>query len=214
MQPADSMPFITLIEGVYSFYGKASSTFAADVWWQALKPYDLDAIRDALGRHCVNPDNGQFLPRPADVVRMLEGSTLDSAVTAWTKVDHAVRHVGTYATVAFDDPLIHRCIADMGGWPQLGQKQVDEWPFVAKEFQTRYRGYKSRREIGAYPPVLIGIFDQQNRQQGHADQVPVMIGAPERVREVVRLGTNRPMLQITQHADALALPARKDEAAA
>ena len=95
MQQADFAEFQELIEGVHSFYAKDCSTFGLDVWWQAMKVYDLAAIRDALGRHCVNPDNGQFMPRPADVVRMMEGSTLDSAVVAWTKVDRAIQAVGT-----------------------------------------------------------------------------------------------------------------------
>lgn len=205
MEQTDFQRFQELMEGVHSFYGKASSSFALDVWWQALKVYDLAAIRDALGRHCVNPDNGQFMPRPADVVRMMEGSTLDSAVTAWTKVDRAVQQVGTYSTVVFDDPLIHRVLADMGGWPQLGQRQVDEWPFVAKEFQTRYRGYRSRREEPAYPPTLIGIFDQQNTAQGFAAQAPVLIGDQRKAREVLAGGSDRPALQVTQH---VALPER------
>lgn len=212
MQQGDALAFREVIEGVYSFYGKECSRFAADVWWQALKPYDLVAVRDALGRHCVNPDNGQWLPKPADVVRLLEGSTLDSAVAAWTKVDRAIQSVGTYATVVFDDALIHCVIADMGGWPQLGQKKVDEWPFVAKEFQQRYRAYKSRRQTPAYPPKLIGIFDQQNRQEGHTDQVPVLIGDDARARDVLRLGTTQPTLRITHHIEALAIE-KKDAAA-
>lgn len=212
MQQTEFGAFRELIEGVYSFYGKDATGFAFDVWWQAMKPYDLPAVRDALGRHCVNPDNGQWMPKPADVVKMIEGSTLDSAVAAWTKVDRAVQSVGTYATVVFDDPLIHCCIADMGGWPQLGQKKVDEWPFVAKEFQTRYRSLKSRRQVAAYPPLLIGIFDQENRQTGHAAQNPVLIGDDARAREVMRLGSSSPGLRITHHIEHLAIE-RKDEAA-
>ena len=203
MQPDEFREFQELIEGVHSFYGKDCSRFALDVWWQALKVYDLAAIRDALGRHCVNPDNGQWMPKPADVVKMMEGSTLDSAVTAWTKVDRAIQAVGTYATVAFDDPLIHVVLADMGGWPQMGTKTVDEWPFVAKEFQTRYRGYRARRELPAYPPKLIGLFDQRNVPQGHEPQKPVLIGEPSRAQAVLAGGSDAPRLTVTQH---IALP--------
>lgn len=213
MQADDYDAFRDVIQGVYSFYGKDCSGFALDVWWQAMRHYDLLALRDALGRHCINPDTGQFVPKPADVVKMIEGSTLDSAVGAWTKVERAVQIVGTYATVAFDDPLIHRVLADMGGWPQLGQKKVDEWPFVGKEFQTRYRGYKVRRAGAGHPPVLIGIFDQQNAQHGYPAQVPVMIGDVDRVREVMRLGSAQPMLQVTEHLErALPAPQKKDAA--
>lgn len=194
MQQNDFELFSETVENVYSFYGKDCSTFALDVWWQSLKPYDLAAVRDAFGRHCVNPDNGQFLPKPADVVKMMGGTTLDSAISAWTKVDHAVQSVGTYATVVFDDPLIHAVLSDMGGWPQLGQKTVDEWPFVAKEFQTRYRSYKVRNEIPVYPPRLIGIFDMENSPRGFEYQDAVLIGNFEEAQKVLSGGSNQPKL--------------------
>lgn len=197
MQQNDFEGFQQTIENVYSFYGKDCSTFALDVWWQALKPYDLEAVRSALGRHCVNPDNGQWLPKPADVVRMMEGSTLDSAIAAWTKIDRAVQSVGTYETVVFDDALIHAVISDMGGWPQLGQKTVDEWPFVAKEFQARYRSYKARNETPVHPPKLIGIFDMQNTPQGFKQQDPVLIGKPAEAIKVLENGNTEPKLQTT-----------------
>lgn len=203
MRDTESRDFRTLIEGVYSFYGKDCSRFALDVWWQAMKPYDLAAVNDALGRHCVNPDNGQFMPKPADVVKMIEGSTVDAAIVAWSKVDRGIRHVGTYASVVFDDPLIHRVIADMGGWPELGRKDKEEWPFVAKEFQTRYRGFKVTRTLPAYPAKLIGIFDQQNAAQGFQDQQqPMLIGDATAARSVLVGGSKQPLLQIGRMTDA------------
>lgn len=213
MQPGDIEVFRETIQGVHSFYGKDVSAFAIDVWWQALKPYDLDAVRDALGRHCVNPDTGQFLPRPADVVKMLEGTTLDAAVVAWSKVDRAVQAVGTYASVVFDDPLIHAVLDDMGGWVPLGKKSIDEWPFVAKEFQTRYRGYKLRRETPVYPSVLIGIIDGENGQHGFALSSPTLIGNPLIAKRVMSVGTNQPRLTITRGAAAAALLELNEEQA-
>src|SRR5260363_342723 len=57
--------FQALIQGVYDFYGKDLSRFTLSLWWCAMRPYDLAAVTDALNRHCVNPDTGQFLPKPA-----------------------------------------------------------------------------------------------------------------------------------------------------
>ena len=196
MQQADAQAFQEVMQGVHDFYGKDCSPFALDVWWQALRPYDLAAIRDALGRHCVNPDNGQWMPKPADVVRLIEGSTVDSAMAAWTKVERAMQAVGSYCTVVFDDPLIHAVIADMGGWPALGSKRVEEWPFVGKEFQTRYRGFKGARATPAYPPKLIGIADNSNAQRGYAEMNPVLIGEPEAARRVLAGGDTRPRLTV------------------
>ena len=126
MHNNDQNAFCKGLSGVYAFYGKQVSTFAVDVWWQALKAFDLPAVTEAFNRHLVNPDTGQFLPKPADIVRMLRGTTQDSALIAWTKVDKAVRHVGPWCDVVFDDALIHRVLHDMGGWASLGVKNEKE----------------------------------------------------------------------------------------
>lgn len=194
MTEADKKQLFTLVSSVYAFYGKDTSAFALGVWWEAMKPFDFAAVADALNRHCVNPDSGQFMPKPADVVKLLRGSSQDGAMVAWSKVDKAVRQVGTYASVAFDDPIIHRVIHDMGGWVALGSKTEHEWPFVAKEFENRYRGYRTRNETLDYPKTLIGIAEAQNNQAGQKSQPPVLIGDSSRAKQVLLAGSDRPLV--------------------
>lgn len=194
MQTGDFQKFREGIAGVMGFYGKSVSTFALDVWWNALKRYDLTAIVDAFNRHLANPDAGQFVPKPADVIRMLQGSTQDSALRAWAKVDQAVRRVGTYCDVVFDDALIHRVIQDMGGWMAFGTRLEDEWPFVAKEFENRYRGFTLRSESPPYLPVLTGIASAQNSLKGYGSDAPVLVGDEQAARRVLRGGTDHQVL--------------------
>jgi len=202
MIEADRPDFAKLIGAVYAFYRQDTSQFAIGVWWEACKPFDLAAVRDALNRHAINPDNGQFMPKPADIVKLLQGSTKDAALVAWAKVDKGIRQCGTYRTVAFDDPLIHRVIQDMGGWIMLGSKSEDEWPFVAKEFESRYRGYKSRNEVPEYPAKLLGITEAENSRYGYASEPPTLIGKPEEAKRVLLGGSDRPALEMTR-ADAV-----------
>lgn len=185
------------IVGVMSFYGKDLSTFALDVWWNAMKAYDLPAITDAFGRWLMNPDAGQFPPKPADIAKMLGGRTEDRALMAWAKVDRAVRVVGTYRSVVFDDPLIHRVMHEMGGWISLGQKTEDEWPFVGKEFATRYRGYAMRGEHPGYPPVMIGIAQAHNDAKHLPNDPPKLIGNPIAAEAVMANGNAGATLQIS-----------------
>lgn len=198
----DRKPFFALIADIYGFYRKDFSSFAGSVWWEAMKPYDFAAVADALNRHCVNPDNGQFLPMPADVVRMLQGSTQDAALVAWAKVDRAIRVVGTYRSVVFEDALIHRVVSEMGGWVALGAKDEKEWPFHKNEFVTRYRGYRGRSEIPEYPPVLTGIAEASNSRGGFEVETPTLIGDANKAQQVMRLGSNNPLLGITQMSPA------------
>lgn len=196
MRTEDFEAFVSGLSGVHAFYGKDVSPFAADVWWNALKPFDLTAVVDAFNRHLTNPDNGQFLPKPADIIRMLGGRTEDRALVAWAKVDRAVRSVGNYASVVFDDALIHRCISDMGGWVGFGQKTEDEWPFVGKEFQTRYRGYAMRGESPDYLPVLIGISEAYNSRKGLRIEPPKLIGDATKAQAVLSGGNAGQMLSV------------------
>lgn len=200
MTQDDFEKFEDLLSGVGEIYGKTLSEFALSLWWGALKNYDLAAIRNALHRHVVNPDNGQYMPKPADVVWMIGGTSTDSAMIAWTKVDKAVRQVGTWQDVVFDDPLIHRVIDDMGGWIEFGKKTEDEWPFVAKEFETRYRGYASRGITPEYKGVLTGIANANNSRHGFDCGKPVLIGDPEKARRVIRMGGDTPQM-ITRAGD-------------
>lgn len=191
MSPQDSAKFAALISNVYAFYRQDHSDFAIGVWWEAMKPFDFAAVSDALNRHCVNPDTGQFMPKPADAVKMLRGSSQDGAMVAWSKVDKGIRQVGTYASVVFDDPIIHRVLHDMGGWVPLGAKTEHEWPFVAKEFENRYRGYRVRNETPEYPKVLTGIAESQNSVAGQTSQPPVLIGDSSKAKQVLIGGTDK-----------------------
>lgn len=156
-----------LVSNVYAFYRQDFSEFAGRVWTEAMKPYDFKAVADAMNRHLMNPDSGQFMPKPADIVKMLQGSTQDSALVAWTAVDRKVHHIGPYATVDFDDPLVAHVLRDMGGWVELCNKTEDDWPFVRNEFVNRYRGYKVRGDAPPLTPRLVGIAEHHNVVEGY-----------------------------------------------
>src|SRR5260370_24853503 len=59
------------------------------------------------------------MPKPVEIREAALGSPGDQAVLAWERVLTALRHHGRYVSVDFTDPVIHRVIADLGGWPKL-----------------------------------------------------------------------------------------------
>ncbi|MDR0250206.1 MAG: DUF6475 domain-containing protein [Burkholderiales bacterium] len=205
MRVEDGDDFRKLLSGVYDFYAKDLSPFAFDVWWKAMSRFDLKAVQQAFDRHLMNPDTGQFIPKPADIVKMLAGRSVDSAQVAWSKVDGAVRGVGPYSSVVFDDPLIHRVIYEMGGWILLCQKTNDDWPFIANEFRTRYQGYKVRGEVPEYQSRMIGIFEFENSKNGYKHTEIAMIGDAEKAKIVHANGSNDALLPIKHIGDVLML---------
>lgn len=190
MNTNDLNEFTAILNGLASMYNqKEPSDFVKEVWTQALMSYDIEAIRQAFSAHVTNPDNGQFMPKPADIVRILDGSTKDRALGAWSKVAEAVRRVGSWESVVFDDPIIHAVVYDMGGWIVLSMKDDKEWDFAANEFVNRYRGYSYRNEAPNYPPVLVGMFEVHNRREGYKSQFPRLVGNPDVARRVMSNGS-------------------------
>lgn len=189
MKDGERAAFAEVISAVYTFYRVDLSDAAIAIWWSTMKVFDLQAIRDALGRHAVNPDTGQFLPKPADVVKMLGGSTLDSAMLALHKVEEAMSSAGAYHSVAFDDPIIHTVVNEMGGWVALCSSK--DWTFRRTEFLNRYRTYRARSIIPPFPSKLVGIADAENELKGfgHKPGDTILIGAIDDARRVLNSGT-------------------------
>jgi len=192
MEQIDRQRFAHCLLAASELYGKAITEGIASIWWDALRTYDVETVETAFRRHMANPDTGQFMPKPADIVRIAGGTSQDGALVAWAKVDKAVRSIGTYATVAFDDPLIQRVVQDMGGWIALGTKGEDEWPFIANEFRNRYVGFRQRAEVPDYPAVLLGITDAQNARKGYKMSAPVLIGDRTKALAVSAKGSDAP----------------------
>lgn len=176
-----------------------------DLYWRVLERFELEDVLRALSRHLQDPDVGQFMPAPADLVRQIEGDGDSRAMLAWTRAIEAVTSAcGTYNTAVFDDWRIHAVITDMGGWIRFGEMTEDERPFRAREFEKRYRGYM-RQAKAPYPSKLVGREEAHATKQGHQPPSPILLGDPARARLVMERGMqDQPRLARTAYH---ALPA-------
>ncbi len=203
--------FAALMTGLSDYYKSEVSKAVMALYWQGLKQYDYEAIEKAAWSHTQSPDEaGRWMPKISDLTKALQGRTVDQASVAWSKVDRAVRCLGTYQDVAFDDPLIHRVISDIGGWVKLGTQDEKEWPFVEKAFITRYQGYRMQSEQPDYPNVLIGIANAQNGVEGKQRNPPILIGNEEKAKKTLLGGTDKPILEFKQsNSETLKLTERE-----
>lgn len=162
MQQADKREFITLMTQVLGFYRQDASEFALSVWWEACRGAELEQVRKALNAHAVNPEKGQFPPKPADIVRELGGTFTDRALLAWGRVTRAMSEVGAYASVDFGDPVIHETISQLGGWSAICRVPNDEQQFLQKRFCDFHRTFTTRGAPADAPLQLQGEHDTAN----------------------------------------------------
>lgn len=135
MTPNQKPAFFALLADVHAFYRRDFSDFAGRVWWEAMKRFDLEQVSQAMSAHCINPDGGQFMPMPADLVGLLGGNAKDQAFKEWAKAEIAFS--GSALREPLDDISL-QIIDEMGGVRRMGQMNVDQMRFVAKDFMDRY----------------------------------------------------------------------------
>lgn len=166
------------------------------MFWEVLKGYELDEIKAAVAKHLANPDSGHFAPKPADLVRMIEGDTATRVALAWGKVENAIRRVGPYDSLVFDDPMIHAVISDLGGWSDLCAVSEHELPHKGRDFSNRYRAYCSAPPA-TYPRVVAGITEAHAVSNSLPAPAPRLIGDKQKAAQVLALGGTTGTLQIS-----------------
>jgi len=191
--------FAQIMIALGEYYGRELSPQLIDIYWRALDGYDIETIDRAIQRHLKSPDNGQYFPKVADIVRLVSGTSTEAAHTAWAKVEAAVSSVGGWRSVVFDDPLIHAVIQDMGGWIFICERDADEWPFTGKEFRERYVAMARAEGRPRVSGHLVGRVEAENRRMGYDDDIPapVLIGDAEKARNVLESSSDAPRLAIT-----------------
>lgn len=201
MERSDFDRFGMALSACAELYGKTVSEGAMSLWWQVLQRFDIDAVERAFCEAVESPDSGQFMPRPADLVKRLEGTSADRSLIAWGKVLDAMQRVGAYQSVVFDDGAIHGAISDMGGWAAICRSETDELPFTQKRFCDLHRAYSARPDM-PYPARLVGDHELHNAPRGYSVAPPMLIGDAQRAQAVERLGSVGPKTAITA-ADAV-----------
>jgi hypothetical protein len=191
MTPQDYSQFVTIWTQASELYNKAPSDGALDLIFNALQRFDLEQIKQGLTAHINDPKHGDFAPKPADIVRHIEGDGDSRALAAWSAVDRAIRTVGPYESVVFDDPRTMAAVDDMGGWIKLCEVTEKELQFKGNEFVKRFMGYLSRPPE-QFPAKLLGMTEAANSGE-HQEfvQEPRLIGKPKLCLQVMRKGTKK-----------------------
>ncbi len=180
------MMFQENLTATMAMYGKTVSEWEIKVWAKSLERFDDDTKCRALQNHIQNPDNGQFPPKVADIIKLIEGDSKDRAMLAWGKAYTAITQVGQYEDVCFDDGVIHTVIDEMGGWAKFCLMKSDDIGYMQHRFCELYRS--NYRVDKPHPKFLLGVSGEQNRLSGQKVNPPVPIGDVEKCRLVYKTG--------------------------
>jgi hypothetical protein len=214
MKLTERMNFAECLMGLGALYGKPVNEFLIEIYWQACAKYEFQDVQKSLQAHVNNPDQGQFMPKPADIVRYLEGTSHTQALQAWSEVMKGISSAGCYSSVVFDDPIIHAVLSEMGGWISICKINEEELPFKAREFEKRYAAYVLHKPKN-YPSYLVGLIELQNSAHGHPFEKPLLLGDHQKALAVYQQGNNNlssndPLITINQAVKTIEFQPTKD----
>jgi hypothetical protein len=138
--------------------GKAISALKVDIYYNALTTYHIEDIEMAVKKMIIGRVYPSF-PKPAEIIQEIQGTTEDQATTAWIETIMAIRRIGAYESVQFEDPIIHSVLQFLGGWPDAGNWLDAELKWKQKEFE---RLYSIMAKSDRHPRYLPGIHEGQN----------------------------------------------------
>lgn len=107
------------------------------------------------------------IPTPAEILEYCNGTKLDldgQALIAANKLKKAIRGIGKYESVAFDDYLIHKVIkASYGSWVKICKIDLDELEtFLKWDFGKLYKTYATYKNLEDLPIYLVGSHEASN----------------------------------------------------
>lgn len=211
MQAPDSGPdifdqFEQLILALAASFGREADEALITGYWLGLQSLGIERIRHAVSRAIAECE---FMPKPVELRRLAgDLSPKVRAVKSWDCFEQAMRSIGAYSSVDFEDPILNATVRNLGGWPYLCQRETEELNrFIRPRFEAVYAAlFESGVGVDA-AGYLIGLSEQQNSAQGFEVEAPVEVAAiapvPDEHRRV-KQGTATGFLE--KIADSMRLP--------
>lgn len=182
--------FVFIMAALAEASGQELSEMKVRIYAKALEDLPIADIERAAWEIIKTRKFATF-PKVAEIREAIHGNPEDRAIIALDKLEKAMREVGGYQSVCFDDPVIHMAVDSFsGGWPAICNMPHEEWKWARKEFVTLYQTFthQPKHEVA---PRLTGIHEHTNRLNGHAKPVEVVyIGTRPKVAEIERENKN------------------------
>lgn len=162
----------------------------SNLYWIALNQFTDEQCESAFKQASVSC---KFFPKPAELIELIngpKGNIDDIAMVQANAVINAMKNVGAYKSVVFDDPITMAVIQQgYGGWQKMcADSNEDQNKWFRMEFAKIYKAYSSQNVT--LSGKLIGIHETENLELGYNDHIPetVLIGDPGKAKQIMHSG--------------------------
>lgn len=166
MLDSDKEKFKTLMVGVGELYSKEITKPLLRIYFSALANYSFDEVEQGINSHTLDPNQGTFFPKPADIVRSLQKGDLspeERAEVAWAEIERKIRSIGSYGTLKLEDGIALAALKGFTSWKDLCSMDTAKMTWAKKEFISLYSTY-DKAPIESLPKSLPGRVELERQK--------------------------------------------------
>lgn len=184
MTRQDAPRFVSSLTAMGALYEKHPESTVIEIYFRALEKFTIDEVEKGISKAC---STCKFFPKPVELIDCITGGTgnlADKAMVEACRVLEAIKGIGTYTTVCFDDAVTQAVIVQQfGGWAKFGDMLVENEKWFIKDFCSGYQAFARQnvRHYGALPGISMGQNALAGRER---DEKPVYIGDVEKAKAI------------------------------
>lgn len=184
MTRQDAARFSSSLAAMAALFEKEPVPQVVEIYFRALERFSIGEVEEGISKAC---STMKFFPKPVELIDCITGGTgnlADKAMVEACRVLEAIKSVGTYVTVCFDDAVTQAVIVQQfGGWAKFGDMLADAEKWFIKDFCAGYQAF-SRQNVRHYG-ALPGWSHMQNALTGRErEETPVYIGDVEKAKAI------------------------------
>jgi hypothetical protein len=168
MEKKDEKKVLEMLTMMIEGYGQEASETRLEFYLEALKPYTLKDIAQALNQAV---RSSEYLPVPATIIKHIEGDTDSQAIKAWETVIRAIEEAGNYNSVIVPRS-IGQAIEQLGGWEYVSTRTWDELKWIRKDFIQVFTK-RTGQLTGAMK--MVGFHERSNTEGAYHEFIPEAI---------------------------------------
>lgn len=167
MNKLDQNRFKKILLAVGATYDKKLDEDLVRIWWNLFKPYSIDVFDKAISKHFLDPGQGMFMPKPANIIKQINSSELSvetKADMAWSEILEKISSIGSYGNLELEDKQALATVKALGGWKNLCSKTTAHLVWERKEFISIYQNYETT-SIEMLPEHLPGRLELETHKK-------------------------------------------------
>ncbi len=154
MTSDDRRRLVAAVTAMYAYYDRQVNELHLQFWVEDMAPFPIQAVECALVAHRKDPGRGQFLPKTADIIRLLTGETGDRAVIEWGRVLDCARAGGEGFRKL--PQASQQAVDSIGGMVALRRADERQTSWMQRQFLSAYQAYAARLESEKHFEALLG----------------------------------------------------------